>query len=300
MADLFISYAREDRPQADALARSLQSMGLDVFWDNEIPPGSTWADFLEGKLKACKVMVVLWSAKSVGSQWVREEARIGRDSGKLIPVMMDGTPPPFGFGELQTADLSGWHGQSDHPGFVKLIGAIKYFTDKPLSPPQSTFQAPPASHAAASTGWNAPPQSAQQPQAFSASASSGAAGEKLSPTGYIQKCLKLYADGKGRAGQSEYWWFILFGLIVYVIGYVIDYTMFGVNFDGTLLMPVASTISGLALLAPAIAVTARRLHDGGLNGWIAIASIIPLVFIVIGLIPSNRAANQYGPATSAA
>src|SRR5262249_33515212 len=82
---------------ADALARSLQSMGFDVFWDNEIPPGRTWADFLESKLKACKVMVVLWSARSVGSQWVREEARIGRDSGKLIPVMMDGTSPPFGF-----------------------------------------------------------------------------------------------------------------------------------------------------------------------------------------------------------
>ena len=46
MADLFISYAREDRPVADALARSLQAMGFDVFWDNEIPPGRTWADFI--------------------------------------------------------------------------------------------------------------------------------------------------------------------------------------------------------------------------------------------------------------
>lgn len=298
MADLFISYAREDRPQADALARSLQSMGLDVFWDNEIPPGSTWADFLEGKLKACKVMVVLWSAKSVGSQWVREEARIGRDSGKLIPVMMDGTPPPFGFGELQTADLSGWHGQSDHPGFVKLIGAIRYFTDKPLSPPQPHVppQQPAWNAQAQQPAWNAQPQQ----QAYAGAAPAGG-GERLSPTGYIQKCLKLYADGKGRAGQAEFWWFFLFGVIVYVGGYIADAVMFGINpYDGQLLMPAFSTVLGLAILCPTFAVMARRLHDAGINGWVAIAAIIPLVAIVFGLIPPNRGPNQYGPATSAA
>ncbi|NTU75426.1 MAG: hypothetical protein HGA86_04825, partial [Anaerolineaceae bacterium] len=39
-----------------------EAQGLDVFSDNEIPPGRSWADFIEAKLEACKVMVVLWSS----------------------------------------------------------------------------------------------------------------------------------------------------------------------------------------------------------------------------------------------
>lgn len=290
MADVFISYAREDRPQADALARSLQSMGFDVFWDNEIPPGRTWADFIEAKLKACKVMLVLWSSASVGSQWVREEARIGRDSGKLIPVVMDGSQPPFGFGELQTANLSDWRGDANHAGFLKLADAIRSFADQPGSAPRRPQQQPSPPHQGSSF---------QQPPKFETRTGPGGV-ERLSPMGYIQKCLRLYATGAGRANRPEFWWFFLFSLIAYVVGYFIDIEMFGVDYYGAPILPAISTVVALALVAPFIAVTSRRLHDIGLTGWIAIASIIPIVAIVIGLIPSSREANQYGPATSAA
>jgi hypothetical protein len=99
MADL-LSYAREDTGRAAQVARSLQSLGFDVFWDKEIPPGQTWADFLESKVSQCKAMIVLWTATSTASQWVREEARIGRERGVLVPATFDGAPPPFGFGEV--------------------------------------------------------------------------------------------------------------------------------------------------------------------------------------------------------
>jgi len=110
MADVFISYSREDRPRAEQVARGLAALGLEAFWDTEIPPGQTWADYIEGKLSQCKAVVVLWSEHSTKSQWVREEARMGRDKSKLIPAMLDGTPPPFGFGEVQAANLSTWRG----------------------------------------------------------------------------------------------------------------------------------------------------------------------------------------------
>ena len=110
MADVFLSYAREDSARAEQVARGLEQAGLDVFWDNEIPPGTTWADYIEQKLTQCKALIVLWSEHSTKSQWVREEARMGRESGKLIPVMLDASMPPFGFGEVQGANLAGWNG----------------------------------------------------------------------------------------------------------------------------------------------------------------------------------------------
>lgn len=86
MADLFISYAREDSARASAIASALEAEGFSVFWDSEIPAGQTWADFIETKLRNSVAVLVLWSAHSIQSLWVREEARMGRDAGKLIPV----------------------------------------------------------------------------------------------------------------------------------------------------------------------------------------------------------------------
>ncbi|MES1201854.1 MAG: toll/interleukin-1 receptor domain-containing protein [Pseudomonadota bacterium] len=134
MADVFISYAREDRPRADWIARNLAQMGLDVFWDSEIPPGQTWADYVEDKLSHCKVVIVLWSEHSTKSQWVREEARMGRDKGKLIPVMIDATPAPFGFGEVQAANLSTWDGQPNHPEWMRVAAAVRSAAGAPASP----------------------------------------------------------------------------------------------------------------------------------------------------------------------
>ena len=114
MADVFISYAREDRSRAEQVARALQAAGIQAFWDTEIPPGQTWADYIEGKLAQCKALIVLWSEHSTKSQWVREEASMGRDKGKLIPAMLDASPAPFGFGEVQAANLSAWNGDPNH------------------------------------------------------------------------------------------------------------------------------------------------------------------------------------------
>lgn len=125
MADLFISYAREDKARADQVAQGLAAQGLDVFWDSEIPPGQTWADYIEEKLSNSAAVIVLWSEHSTKSHWVREEARMGRERGKLIPAALDRSPPPFGFAEVQSADLSSWTGQPNHPDWERFVAAVK-------------------------------------------------------------------------------------------------------------------------------------------------------------------------------
>lgn len=143
MADVFLSYAREDAVRADQVARGLQAAGLDVFWDNEIPPGQTWADYIEQKLTQCKALIVLWSEHSTKSQWVREEARLGRDKSVLIPVMIDNVQPPFGFGEVQAANLSNWNGATDDPNWRRFVEAVTNFAQAaPRPAPQPTPAVP--------------------------------------------------------------------------------------------------------------------------------------------------------------
>ncbi len=146
MADVFLSYAREDAVRARQVAQALEQAGLDVFWDNEIPPGATWADHIELKLSQCKALIVLWSQLSTKSQSVREEARLARDKGLLIPVSIDGASPPFGFGEVQTADLSNWNGDQNDAGWRRIVDAISRVAQTgpaPVAPPPQPVYAPP-------------------------------------------------------------------------------------------------------------------------------------------------------------
>lgn len=112
MADIFISYAREDRAQAAALAKYLSiDMGLwTVFWDQDLTPGMDWFDRIGEELKVCGCVVVLWSAASVRSPWVLFEARAGRARNILLPAQLDHGKPPLEFGNLHTAQLQNWNG----------------------------------------------------------------------------------------------------------------------------------------------------------------------------------------------
>lgn len=133
MTDVFLSYAREDQARAEQIATALTAAGYDVFWDATIPPGKTWADVVEAKLLAAKAVVVLWSAASTASRWVREEARLARDRGNLIPVQIETVAAPFGFGEIQMADLHAWNGSRDNPQWRLLLDAIAGTVGRPTA-----------------------------------------------------------------------------------------------------------------------------------------------------------------------
>src|SRR6476619_1594902 len=71
--DVFISYAKGDRSRAAELASILEPKGLSVWWDRDITPGRTFDDVIEEALTNARSVVVLWSAESVKSRWVRTE-----------------------------------------------------------------------------------------------------------------------------------------------------------------------------------------------------------------------------------
>jgi uncharacterized membrane protein YhaH (DUF805 family) len=74
--------------------------------------------------------------------------------------------------------------------------------------------------------------------------------------------LQNYANFKGRATRSGYWWFMLFYTLVLVVGSMVhEYGVF---------VPL------LALALPVLAVTVRRLHDLDKSGWFYLLNLVPL------------------------
>lgn len=106
MADVFLSYSRDDVERVRRLVQMIERGGLCVFWDHEIEPGAQWSEVLQREMDAAKVVVVVWSEVSVRSRWVQAEASAADQSGKMVPVRIDDVAPPMPFGMVQTFDLS--------------------------------------------------------------------------------------------------------------------------------------------------------------------------------------------------
>jgi TIR domain len=147
MPDIFLSYSEKDRATAGRVADALQATGWSVWWDRQIPAGQTWRDVLTQALEQMRCMVVLWSADSVKSQWVCEEAEEGKTRHCLVPVCIAAVRPPTGFRSIQAADLIGWDGDAQAPLFQRLVADIRQMIGAPpgappAGPPGAPLSAP--------------------------------------------------------------------------------------------------------------------------------------------------------------
>ena len=142
MADVFISYARDDQAVARRVARALQAAGFDVWWDADLPAHRDYSEVIERNLEEAKAVVVLWSATAAKSQWVRAEADFARNAGKLVQAQLDATLPPMPFNQIQCAELKGWRGGGSHGGWAKLqssVQALAQGEDRPAAISKTRF-----------------------------------------------------------------------------------------------------------------------------------------------------------------
>ena len=93
----------------------------------------------------------------------------------------------------------------------------------------------------------------------------------------VRAALGNYANFKGRATRSEYWWFVLFSVMVQVAASIINETL--------------NNLVSVALLIPGIAVGVRRLHDSDRRGWWL---LFPVVNLVLLLKKSDAGENRFG------
>ena len=109
--------------------------------------------------------------------------------------------------------------------------------------------------------------------------------KKMSFGGTIKHCFKNYANFKGRASRSEYWYFYLFGILVLFVTAIVSAALY--------------SLVVLGLLLPFITVLTRRLHDTGRSGAKALVLFIPFIGGILLLVwlckAGDKTANRFGP-----
>jgi len=100
MTQVFISYKREDQSLTLALAHDLEAVGFTVWWDTRMLTGDSIDQVIMDAIDTAQAAIVIWTPNSVGSNWVKSEARRANRQGKLLPVRVpeldeSDIPPPF-------------------------------------------------------------------------------------------------------------------------------------------------------------------------------------------------------------
>lgn len=121
---VFLSYSRDDQKDALLIVNALEDAGFSVWWDGLLEGGERFAHTTKAALENAKAVVVCWSKTSIESHWVHDEATRGRDGGKLVPLSLDGSDPPLGFGQFQCIDVSSAKSKPDSAEMHKMLRAV--------------------------------------------------------------------------------------------------------------------------------------------------------------------------------
>jgi uncharacterized membrane protein YhaH (DUF805 family) len=117
------------------------------------------------------------------------------------------------------------------------------------------------------------------------------------------KAIHNYANFKGRASRSDYWYFILFNAIFAIVASYLDKAL-GFSFvtpkaDPSGLQPAMAygyiyVIYTLAVFIPGLSLTVRRLHDVGKSGWWYVGFMVYMVLVAVVLMATLLGAGING------
>ena len=136
MANVFLSYAREDSARAAIIAKAL-SRRWTVWWGSDDSPGQDLRRCHRGRAQSggvCGRPVV----QDVGVvHWVRSEAAEGARRGILVPAFLEAAKIPLEFRRVQAANLTAWNGDPADPEFEQFIRSISTLieAEAPTLPP---------------------------------------------------------------------------------------------------------------------------------------------------------------------
>jgi uncharacterized membrane protein YhaH (DUF805 family) len=109
--------------------------------------------------------------------------------------------------------------------------------------------------------------------------------------------LKKYVVFEGRARRKEYWFFILFNVLISTALGFIDWLTGNINPETGI--GILSGIYALGVMLPGMAVSVRRLHDTGRSGWWLLITFLPVIgailFFYFMVLDGNPERNEYGP-----
>lgn len=119
---------------------------------------------------------------------------------------------------------------------------------------------------------------------------------------YFILAFKNWNKFNGRANQSEYWYFVLFNIIIAIILNIIDFSFLGYDPMDDTSIAILSTIFNIVCIIPSFSVTVRRLHDVNKSGWNILWSftIIGIFYVLyLNIIKGSEENNHYGAPSKA-
>jgi uncharacterized membrane protein YhaH (DUF805 family) len=117
----------------------------------------------------------------------------------------------------------------------------------------------------------------------------------MNPIEAVGSFFSNYVNCSGRATRSEYWWCYLLIALGYIGVMIVS--MIAMMFVEILGM-VLIFAYGIAIIAPFLALSVRRLHDTNRSGWWLLLLIVPfggIVIFIFDVMPSTVGSNNYGP-----
>jgi uncharacterized membrane protein YhaH (DUF805 family) len=133
----------------------------------------------------------------------------------------------------------------------------------------------------------------------------------MSFTEAIAAGFKNYVNFKGRASRSEFWYWVLFTILLSVLLSTLESMIWAPqapvqvsgddlrqNFEQVVSTPTPLTnIASIVLLLPNLSVTARRFHDAGFSAKWLLIQLVPIaygVFATVGVVTvlSNAPSGQ--------
>jgi hypothetical protein len=142
MADVFISYSRDNEAVVRGLAEAVAGEGYGIWWDDALPPHLAYSDVITAEIGAAKAVIVVWSEKAIASEWVRAEADLARNQKKLVQISIDGRMPPMPFNQLHFVSIGDWRGEAGHPGWVRVKESLAALCRDEASQPSYAFPSP--------------------------------------------------------------------------------------------------------------------------------------------------------------
>ncbi|WP_051219511.1 DnaJ C-terminal domain-containing protein [Oceanobacter kriegii] len=144
MAEIFISYKREEQHIAQKFAELLEVHGWSVWWDPKIHAGERFDEVILEALNGCQCVIVIWSKRSINSTYIRDEASYARDQNKLVPVAVEDVQLPFRFNNIHTENFYDWEKGEKADCYARLIKSISKLVPAPqkvISASESDVQA---------------------------------------------------------------------------------------------------------------------------------------------------------------
>lgn len=199
-----------------------------------------------------------------------------------------------------TTILPGWH-QTDNG--VMWWNGQHWENEAPLPPPPPSPTSPPPMPSPTSPSPPLPtspspfPTSPSPPSMWVAAPHGQEPWTAPPPRRFLEAfrvaIIENYANPRGRASRSEFWWAALWLLLLsqipmFTLGFIEGF--YGFELADNVAYAITDIVVVVALFLPTVSVTFRRMHDQDLNG---IVGLIPLVGLIFALLPGTNGPNRY-------